>query len=45
MPSAKPIQNWLMKVTDAKAPTEQHLAEAYAFVRQRPWPEAAGTGR
>ena len=35
MPSAKPIQNWLMKVSDPKAPTEQHLAEAYAFFRQR----------
>jgi hypothetical protein len=41
-PSAKSIQNWLAEATDPKTPTEQHLAEAYAYYRHRPWPETAG---
>jgi len=43
MPSAKSIQNWLGEATDPKTPTEQHLAEADAYYRHRPWPETAGS--
>jgi hypothetical protein len=42
-PSAKTIQNWRSMALAPKTPTQQHLADAYAYYRRRPWPDAAGS--